>query len=51
VRIETPVRLDDEQIELIKQLDASLSGGGSRHSPQAHGFLDGVKKFFDKLGL
>lgn len=51
VQIETPVSLDKEQIELIKRLDESLSGGGSRHSPQAHGWLDGVKQFFDKLGL
>jgi molecular chaperone DnaJ len=51
VQIETPVSLDKDQIELIKRLDESLSGGGSRHSPQAHGWLDGVKQFFDKLGL
>ncbi|BBA34681.1 chaperone protein DnaJ [Methylocaldum marinum] len=51
VRIETPVHLNKDQVELIKQLDDSLSGGGSHHSPQAHGWLDGVKQFFDKLGL
>lgn len=51
VRIETPVHLTREQTELIKKLDDSLSGGGSTHSPQAHGWLDGVKQFFDKLGL
>lgn len=51
VRIETPVHLTKEQTDLIKKLDDSLSGGGSTHSPQAHGWLDGVKQFFDKLGL
>jgi molecular chaperone DnaJ len=51
VRVETPVHLDKDQIELIRRLDESLSGGGSRQSPQAHGWLDGVKQFFDKLGL
>jgi molecular chaperone DnaJ len=51
VRIETPVHLTREQTDLIKKLDDSLSGGGSTHSPQAHGWLDGVKQFFDKLGL
>jgi len=51
VQVETPVHLGKEQIDLIKRLDESLSGGGSRHSPQAHGWLDGVKQFFDKLGL
>jgi molecular chaperone DnaJ len=51
VQIETPVHLNREQIELIERLNESLSGGGSRHSPQAEGWLDGVKQFFDKLGL
>ena len=51
VRIETPVHLNKEQIDLIRQFDESLSGGGSKHSPQAHGWLDGVKQFFDKIGL
>ncbi len=50
VRIETPIHLNKEQLELIKKLDESLSGGGSHHSPQAHGWLDGVKQFFEKLG-
>jgi len=51
VRIETPVHLNKDQIDLIKQFDESLQGGGSTHSPQAHGWLDGVKQFFDKIGL
>jgi len=51
VRVETPVNLSREQTELIRKLDESLSGGGSTHSPQAHGWLDGVKQFFDKIGL
>jgi molecular chaperone DnaJ len=51
VRIETPVHLNKEQMDLIKQFDESLTGGGSKHSPQAHGWLDGVKQFFDKIGL
>jgi molecular chaperone DnaJ len=49
VRVETPVQLTKEQIEMIKKLDESLTGGGSQHSPQAHGWFDGVKQFFDKL--
>lgn len=51
VRIETPVHLSKDQVDLIRQLDESLTGGGSKHSPQAHGWLDGVKQFFDKIGL
>lgn len=51
VRLETPVHLNKEQTDLIRALETSLSGGGSKHSPQAHGWLDGVKQFFDKIGL
>ncbi len=49
VRVETPVRLTREQIELLRRLDESLKGGGHHHSPQAHGWFDGVKQFFEKL--
>lgn len=49
IQIETPVRLTKEQKDLIEQFNDSLSGGGSRHSPQAHSWFDGVKQFFDTL--
>lgn len=49
VQIETPVRLTKEQQSLIEKLGESLAGGGKQHSPQEHGFMDGVKSFFDKL--
>ncbi len=49
VRVETPVRLTKEQIELLKKLDDSLKGNGHHHSPQAHGWFDGVRQFFEKL--
>jgi molecular chaperone DnaJ len=49
VQIETPVRLTKEQESLLQKLQESLSGGGKHHSPQEHGFMDGVKSFFDKL--
>jgi molecular chaperone DnaJ len=51
VRVETPVNLTKEQIELVKKLNESLSGAADTHSPQEQGWLDGVKSFFDKLGL
>ena len=47
VVIETPVKLSAEQRELIKQLEASLRGGG-QHAPRQKGFLEGVKNFFSK---
>jgi len=46
VVIETPVNLTKEQKELIKKLDASLDSDASRHSPQEHTWLDGLKQFF-----
>ena len=49
VQLETPVHLTKEQRDLIEKLAESLSGGGKKHSPQEHGFMDGVKSFFDKL--
>jgi len=51
VRVETPVNLTKDQIELVKKLEESLVGAADTHSPQAQGWLDGVKTFFDKLGL
>lgn len=50
VHVETPVHLSDEQKEMVRALDASLKKGGKRHSPRSRGWLDSVKKFFDRLG-
>ncbi len=49
VIIETPVKLNKEQRELLKKFQDSLSGGGKRHSPQEHSWTDSVKSFFEKL--
>ncbi len=49
VQLETPVHLTKEQKAMIEKLSESLSGGGKHHSPQEHGWVDGVKNFFDKL--
>lgn len=49
VRVEVPISLTKEQTDMIQKLEESLSGGGSRHSPQAHGWFDGMKKFFDGM--
>jgi molecular chaperone DnaJ len=51
VRVETPVSLTKEQEDLIRKLDDSLNGAAHTHSPQAQGWLEGVKTFFDKLSL
>ena len=49
VAVETPVNLNKEQKELLQNFRDSLSGGGTRHSPRAHSWLDGVKKFFEEM--
>lgn len=51
VVVETPVKLTTEQHRLIEELDQSLTGGGSKHSPNAHGWLDKVKGFLKDVGL
>lgn len=50
VVIETPVKLSEQQKELLRQLDATMAGESeARHRPKSKGFFDGVKKFFDDL--
>jgi len=45
VVVETPVGLNAEQKELLRQFESSLSASG-RHKPREQSFFDGVKKFF-----
>lgn len=49
VVLETPVNLTDSQKELLRQFDQSINGASSDHSPRAQSWLDGVKRFFEKL--
>ncbi len=50
VRVETPVNLSSEQRELLMKFHETISGDNAqKHSPQAHSWLGGVKKFFDDL--
>ncbi len=51
VALETPVNLTRRQEELLREFDESVREGGSRHSPQSHSWLDGVKGFFEKMGF
>ena len=46
VVVETPVKLNAEQRELLRKFDESLKGEGGKHTPRAEGFLDGVRRFF-----
>jgi molecular chaperone DnaJ len=50
VAVETPVNLTDEQKKLLRKFDALVSAGGDQHNPRAGGWLDTVKRFFDRIG-
>jgi molecular chaperone DnaJ len=49
VKVETPVNLTRKQKDLLREFSGDMEEGGSRHSPQASSWMDGVKKFFDDL--
>ena len=49
VAVETPVNLTSEQKELLEQFDESIRAGGDDHSPRAGGWLDSVKRFFERI--
>ena len=49
VQVETPVNLNEDQKDLLQRFDKSLRSSSSRHSPRARSWLDGVRKFFDRL--
>ena len=49
VAVETPVKLDSAQKDLLKQFQDSLDKAGDKHSPKAKSWMTGVKKFFESL--
>ena len=49
VSVETPVNLTSEQKELLEKFDESVRAGGDKHSPRADGWLDTVKRFFERI--
>lgn len=49
VAVETPVNLSEDQKTKIREFDDSLRAGGDRHNPRADGWLDTVKRFFDRI--
>ncbi len=48
VIVETPVNLKEEQKELLRKFDASMSQS-QNHSPKHHSWLEGVKHFFEEM--
>ncbi|HZW59973.1 MAG TPA: molecular chaperone DnaJ [Woeseiaceae bacterium] len=50
VAVETPVNLTEEQKNLLRKFDKLVAAGGDQHNPRAGGWLDTVKRFFDRIG-
>jgi len=48
VMVETPVKLTEEQKELLRKFEQSMRNDAGSHSPRETSWLDGVKKFFSK---
>lgn len=49
VEVETPVNLTTEQKRLLEAFNDDLIAGGDRHRPRSRSWLDGVKRFFEKM--
>jgi molecular chaperone DnaJ len=50
VAVETPVNLSRKQIDLLKELDKTMGGSaGGKNSPEASGFLNKAKEFWNDL--
>jgi molecular chaperone DnaJ len=49
VAVETPVNLTAEQETLLRKFDELLKSGGDQHNPRAGGWLDTVKRFFERI--
>ena len=49
VVVETPVNLTEEQESLLRRFDDLVTAGGNKHSPRAGGWIDTVKRFFERI--
>ncbi len=49
VDVETPVSLTGEQKSLLEAFNAALLAGGDRHRPRSRSWVDGVRRFFEKM--
>ncbi|MCP3687455.1 MAG: molecular chaperone DnaJ [Gammaproteobacteria bacterium] len=47
--VETPVKLNSEQKELLEQFGQSMGKAATKHSPNEKSWLDGMKKFFEDM--
>jgi len=49
VVVETPVKLTDDQKDLLRKFDETMRKSTRDHSPREQTWLDGVKRFFDTM--
>ncbi|NNM10583.1 MAG: molecular chaperone DnaJ [Pseudomonadales bacterium] len=49
VVIETPVNLNRDQKELVRQLQNSFDDAGDSHAPRKNSWFEGVRSFFDDM--
>ncbi|MFT5220473.1 MAG: molecular chaperone DnaJ [Planctomycetota bacterium] len=47
--VETPVKLNSEQKDLLEKLGNSMGESLSKHSPNERSWVDGMKKFFEDM--
>jgi molecular chaperone DnaJ len=47
IQVEVPVKLNEQQRQLIQELDQSLQADSRKHNPQERGWIDRVKGFFN----
>ncbi len=50
VVVETPVNLSEKQKDLLQEFEKSIRNDYESHSPRETSWLDGVKRFFEKVG-
>lgn len=49
ITVETPVKLNSKQKDLLRQFEQSIQEDGKQHSPQSASWMDRVKQFFDEV--
>ena len=49
ILVETPVRLNTEQKELLEQFGKLMGKSAKQNSPNENSWVDGMKKFFEDM--
>jgi molecular chaperone DnaJ len=49
ILVETPVKLNAEQKELLEQFGTLMGKSAKKHSPNENSWMDGMRKFFEDM--